>query len=898
MSAYRLLVRVLYPPAFRRRYAEEMARDFERLRSRVEHEEGRLGVARLWVRTVADACVSGTRERVRGATPTGGGEGTMTRTFFHLRQAVTTLRRSPGYVVAFVVTLGLAVGVNSAVFSVVNGVLLKPLPFPDADRLLYLKQPVAATGTEHALFSFMEIDDYREASVTIDEFVEFGDWEFTVLGQDEPHRAVGGLITSNYFEVMGMRPALGRLLAEHDDDEGTEPVMVLTDQYWARVFGRDPSVLGRVLDLENIAAADPFTPTRVVGVLEPGLHYTGSRAPDFYVNYAANDHYRGAAMRDARDHRMTDVFARMAPGVTLDAARGELASIAAELHATYPDIYDAALGYGLEAVPWQDELTRRGRSTFLLLMGTVGLILLLAAANVTNLTLTRLIRKEGELATRAALGASRRDLRLHLTAENGLLGVAGGGLGILLAFLSQDSLAAYAGRFTVRAQEVAVDWTVLGATLGGAALVALALAWLPGLPVAPGPAGSAPTRGRATDSRARKRLQRGLVVTQLSMSFALLAGAGLLVRSLLALTAVDPGFTTERIFTLRTPTGPAGGALPGAPDPGWQQALDEIRGFPGVRAAAVASWAPLSGHAPSTLTITTDDGSDRADRGRVAAVNDVSPGYFEMLHVRTLAGRTFGAADDAGGEPVAVINEAMARSLFGTGDPVGRPITLEPDFRTVLRGGTYRVVGVVADTHELGMEAEGVPTLYRPSAASSWGPTILVAAAGDPAEVTAHVRDVIHRMDPDRAVEEVRTLASLMDGHVAPSRLNAVLVGSFAFLALLIAGVGVLATLTFSVSQRVREFGIRIALGADPQSVLGSVLGEGARMVAGALVIGTGAALLLGRFLSAMLFDVGPMDPVSLVLAASVLAAVALVAAYLPARRATRIHPSEALRSD
>lgn len=895
MTLFRALL-LFYPRAFRRRYGDDMADAFERLLARTRRERGAAGVALLWARAAADTLVSGTAERLRGRTLHDEREGTMRQALFHFRQALSSLRRAPGYTAAFVVTLGLAIGVNSAVFSVVNGVLLQPLPVPDADRILYLKQPVATAGVENALFSFMEIDDYRAASTTLDAFVEFGDWEFTVLGEGEPHRAVGGLITSNYLGLMGMRPALGRLLNEEDDAQDAEPVVVLTDAYWDRAFGRDPAIVGRVLRLENVMG--PFVPTRVVGVLEPGLHYTASRRPDFYVNYATNDHYKGAAMRDARDHRMTDVMARLAPGAGVDAARSELQAIARELHREYPDVYDAAMGYGIEAVPWRDELTREGRSTFLLLMGTVGVILLLAAANVTNLTLTRLIRKEGELATRAALGASRRDLRLHLTAENGALGLAGGSLGVLLALAGRDSLVAYASRFTVRAQEVGVDWTVVGATLGGAMLLAVCLAWLPGLPVAPAPAGVGSGGAKATAGRVRRRLQRGLVVSQLAMSFALLAGAGLLVRSLIELSSVDPGFRTEQILTLKTPTGPSGGALPFQPDPGWERALEEIRAFPGVRAAAVASWTPLGGPTPASVTITVDEGEDTGENAWITASNNVSPGYFELLGIPLVAGRYFDAGDGADSRDVIILNRAMARRHFGDADPIGRRVTIARDFVTIFQGGSYEVVGVVADTREHGMHTEAVSTFYRPAAKTTWGPAILVASQGDAAALAEHVRDVIHRMDPDRAVEQVQTMAALVDRAMAPSRLNAVLVGSFAALALLIAAVGVLGMLAFSVSQRVREFGIRMALGADQRTVLGSVLGEGAALVSIALVLGAGGALALGRFLSSLLFNVDPLDAVSLVTAASILGAVALAASLLPALRATRIHPSEALKAE
>jgi putative ABC transport system permease protein len=898
MRTYRLLL-LVYPRAFRHRYGAEMTEAFERLAERTRAERGRAGWALLWARTAADALVSGTSERLFGRTPEQGGEGKMGTMFFQAVQAIRRLRRAPAYTAAFVLTLGLAIGVNSAVFSVVNGVLLRPLPFQDGARILYLKQPVEGLSVENARFSFMEIDDYRAASRTIDEFVEFGDWEFTVVAEGaEPHRGVGGLVTSNYFGVLGMRPALGRLLDEQDDVRGAEPVMVMTDAYWERVFGRDLRVVGRVLDLENISPSNPFIPTRVVGVLQPGLHYTGSRRPDFYVNYAANGHYQDASMRDSRGHRMTDVFARMAPGVTLDVARGELGSIAQQLHREYPGDYPTELGYGLQVVPWEQELTREGRSTFLFLMGTVGIVLLLAAANVTNLTLTRLIRKETELSTRAALGASSTDLRLHLTAEHAMLGLAGGALGILLAYASRDSLVAYAGRFTVRAQEVGVDWTVLGATLGGGVLLACALAWMPGLPVAPGVGRVASAQSRATDTRWRKRLQRGLVVSQLALSFTLLTGTGLLVRSLIELTSVSPGFQTEEVLTMRTPTGPAGTPLPMGPDPGWQSAIDEIRAFPGVRTAAVASWAPLSATEPSAIGVRIDDEQAEDDRTHLAAANNVSAGYFELLGIPLVAGRYFDETDNAGARSVVILNESMARAHFGDSDPIGRRIAFTPDFQHVFALAWHEIVGVVADSKEYGMNREGVHTFYRPAARTAWGPAILVAHQGDPTQLTQHVRDVIRRMQPDRAIEEVQTLTSLVEQDLAPSRLNAMLFGSFAALALLIATLGVFSTLAFSVSQRVREFGVRMAIGADHGSVLRSVLGEGVVMVVVALGLGTAAALVLGRFLAGLLFQVAPVDPVSMLSAALVLGAVALGAAMLPALRATRIHPSEALKGE
>lgn len=878
------LLLLCYPRRFRERYRGEMEEAFRRLRERALRRHGRPGVAALWARLGADAIAAGVGERLRTTGPRVR-ERTMNG-MQHLWNAVRGLRRTPGYAAAFAVTLGLAIGVNSAVFSVVNGVLLEPLPFEDADRIMYMKQPARSVGVENQTFSFLEIADYRAASRTVDEFVEFGDWTFSVVGEGEPHRAVGGLVTSNYFEVLGLEPVEGRVLVEEDDRRGAAPVVVLTHAYWTRVFGADPAAVGSMVELTGVRS-------RIVGVLEPGMHYTGTRRPDFYVNYATNDHYQSATMEDERVHRMTDVFARLAPGAELSDARLELAGITARLHAAYPEAYPADLGYALEVVPWRDQLTREARPTFLLLMATVGAVLLLACANVTNLTLARLVRKENELATRGALGASATDLRVELTAENVVLAVGGSLLGLVLALVSRDALVAYAGRFTVRAQEVGVDWTVVGFTLLGAVAVAVVLAWLPGLPVSPAPRQVASSASRATHGRWRTRVQRGLVVTQLALSFTLLAGAGLLVRSLLALQAVDPGFETRNVLTVQAPgamvdrTEAEETALFGG-------VLERVRDYPGVRAAAVALWAPLSGHNPISWSVRVDGGEAEGRRSHLMALNNVSPGYFDVLGMQLLEGRFLDHGDRAESDTVIVINESMARAHFGEGSALGRRMAFAYDGRTW--SPWARVVGVVADAREHGIGRAGIHTVYRPPSQTRWGPTFLIATDGDVAPLTRFVTDAVHELDPTRPVDRVQTLDELRAESVAPSRLNATLFGAFAVLALLIAGVGVLGVLGFSVSQRVREFGVRMALGAERWAVLRSVLGEGLAMVALALAVGGVGAFVVGRLLSGLLFAVRPVDPVSLLTAGGLLAVVALGAAFLPARRATRIPPSQALR--
>lgn len=402
-----------------------------------------------------------------------------------VQQATRSLIKTPGFTAAFVITLGLAIGLNTAIFSVVNGVLLAPLPYRDADRILYVRHPAVTAGIEDGSFSFLEVQDLRAAR-SIDQLVEYGDFTFTVSGDQAPHRAVGGLVTSNYFQVLGLRPQIGRTLVAGDDGRGAEPVMVLTHEYWARVYGADPSVLGRTVRLRSSNSDPRPVTTRIVGVLPPGTYYTGTRRQDFIVNYAASPHYSSASMENERYHRMTSVFARLAPGWTAEAAAAELTALYGAMVQANPSAYPDRMGFAISAALWRDELTAKARPTFLILMGTVVLVLLLACANVANLTLARLFRRERELAVRAALGASRGTLRRQLLIENLLLSLAGAGLGLLIALNALGGLVRYANRFTVRTGEIALDVPVLLFTIGVAVAVALLLAWAPSLPGAQG----------------------------------------------------------------------------------------------------------------------------------------------------------------------------------------------------------------------------------------------------------------------------------------------------------------------------------------------------------------------------------------------------------------------------
>ena len=502
-----------------------------------------------------------------------------------IRLALRTLPRMPGFSLAFILTLGLGIGANTAIFSVINGVLLRPLPYPEADRIMHLRQPQIAAGVEDTGFSFVEIADYRSQARTIDQFIEFGDWTFNVLGRGEPHRAVGGLVTPNFFQLLGARPHLGRMLLPTDEGRTAQPVAVLTFAYWQRVFGSDPAAVGQILDLTAKKAL-------IVGVLAPGSHYATTRKQDFYTNYAANDHYVSASMQDERRHRMTDVYARLAPGATVGAAQAELRQIAARLHDANPAAYPKTQGFDTVVTPWKDELTARARPTLMILLVTTVFVLIIACANVANLTLTRLVTREREMAIRAALGARGWLLRRQLLAENLVLSIVGGVLGLGLAVAGLDLLTKYASRFTSRTGEIVLDGWVLSFTLIVSIALALVFAWAPRLGFLADPVRAmASGGGRATGNPGRKRAQRALVVSQLAASFMLLIGAGLLTRSLLQLYAVDPGFDLANVLSLQAPDFTAANRerrLQFSRD-----VLERVRSEATVQSAAMASAAPL-----------------------------------------------------------------------------------------------------------------------------------------------------------------------------------------------------------------------------------------------------------------------------------------------------------------
>src|SRR5262245_529583 len=814
-----------------------------------------------------------------------------------IRIAFRNLTRVPGFAVAFVLTLGLGIGANTAIFSVINGVLLRPLPYPEADRIMYLRQPQVAAGIEDSSFSFPEVAAYRGQSKTIDQFVEFGDFTFSVLGRGEPHLAVGGLVTANFFPMLGAQPLIGRMLTSADEGKSAAPVAVLTYAYWQRVFGSDPSVVGQTLDLTAKKA-------EIVGVLKPGSHYATQRKQDFYVNYAAHDHYVSSSMRNEWPHRMTTVYARLAPGATAASAQAELRTIAASLHEAHPEAYQKSRGFDIVVTPWKDELTAKAKPTLMILLVTTVFVLIIACANVANLTLTRLVQREREMGIRAALGAPASFLRRQLLAENLVLSVLGGLLGLGFAVSGLNLLIKYTSRFTSRVGEIGLDGRVLAFTLVIATMMALLFAWAPRLTFLDDPVGAMSAGGgRSTGGRKRRRAQRLLVVSQLAASFMLLIGAGLLTRSLMRLYAVDPGFDLEHVLSLEAPN-----FVQQTPENQERQrqfgreVVERVKAESSVKNAAMASAAPLAGSFPQQREFRIDGAdADAVSSGPRTVTRVVSSSYFETIGTPLVAGRSFQVTDTRTSAPVVVLSQSMAKYYFKTDTAIGRRISWK--LTNGITGAVSwtppaEIVGIVADSRADGIEQAPMHTLFLPDTQSFTPSTVLVRTAGMPDSLTPRVIETIRQLDPNRPIDHVQTLEEIRDETIAPQRLNATLIGLFAGLALAIATVGVAGVLAFSVSQRRHELGVRVALGAERGTILRMILGEGAAMALIGLVVGGAAAVPLSNLVNGLLFGIEPADPPTIAMAAILLLVVAVAAAWVPARRATAVDPMTALRGE
>jgi putative ABC transport system permease protein len=806
-----------------------------------------------------------------------------------IRYAVRSLFRSPVFALAAILTLALGIGANTAVFSVVRGVLLRPLPHADGDRLVYLRQSAELAGIDNTVFSVPEIIDLRDAG-GLSALGEFSVMGYNLTARGEPQQVLAGVVSGNFFRVMGLGPAVGRVFDEGDDGAAADPVVVLTYDYWMRAIGGDPDVVGEVVDLGAMSAT-------IVGVVQQAPHYPDRT--DILVNMVTSPHHLSATMKTGRTHRMTEVFGRLSPGATVAQVQSEVDRIETRIHSEYPEAYDPAAGYRVRVSPLLDVLTERATGTIYLLWTTAAFVLLIACASVASLVLTRSVRRERELVVRAALGAGRARIRRLLVIESAIVALAGTLVGVFVAFLGLGLLTSFTARFTPRAAEVALDGSVLAFTVAVATALALALGFAPRIPS--GTDSSLAASGtRTTGGRNFRRVQGGLVVAQVALSVTLLTGAGLLVRTLLNLYQVDVGADIDKVLTVEVPV--AGGNRTDAEARDvYEQMRTAIATLPGVQEAGIGSAVPLRENDFQLEVKAEGVALDPNLPAPLAEYRTATPEFFETAGIPLLAGRSFEAGDDDQGPLVVILNQALAKRLFGDRDAVGQRVAWTGDVLQFIGipGDWRTVVGVVGDTRSDALDQQPQPAVYQPFAQGSvFAGSFVIRAQGDPESLLVPATRAVRQIDPSLPIGKVGTLAELRDESVSAQRINATLVSGFGIVALLIAAVGLAGVLGFSVSLRTSEIGVRMSLGARPGQVRTMIMSEGGALVVAGLVLGAIGSVLASRVLDGLLYGVQSRDPLTFALVALVMVAVGVAATWIPAVRASSIQPVEALRSE
>jgi predicted permease len=810
-----------------------------------------------------------------------------------LKAAVRGLARAKGLAVTVVVTLALGIGANAAIFSLVRGVLLRPLVNREEHRLIYIRQSAPGIGSPNTTFSVPEIDDLKKRVTSLTGIGDFSTIGFTMIGLGEPREVRAGVVGGSYFEVMGLRPVLGRLLDATDDKNDAPGAAVLTHRFWTTALKRDPSVIGKTVRL------GPRTAT-VVGVLEPSIPYPAET--ELIANVVTSPHHLSATMVTGRDHRMTEIFGRLAPGATVESARAEIRAAHAAILKEHPESYNPQADFRADAVLLRDQITERARGVLLVLLAASGLVFVIACANVANLILARTVRREGELAVRAALGANRWALRRTLLAESLLLCGVGAALGLIGAAPMLGVLTRYASRFSIRALDLTIDSTLLWAGGGLAIVAAVLLAFVPRLPSADASHGLALTSGGVRLTGRTTRRLRTFAVTQVAASFVLLAGAGMLVQTLVALQAVQAGFETRNVLALNVPFtafGRTGEQIVGF----YRDMLERVSALPGVNRVALGTAVPWrdGGGAGAGLQLTAE-GTARQDgeQDPRARRRVVSPGFFEALGVPVHAGRDFTIDDRLGSERVVIVSRSLADRLFPDQDAVNRHLRWnDPVARFInLNTERHRIIGVVADLDDENIVPKATLTVYHPFGQEGGAGRLFVHTRNDPYALVAPITRIIRELSADQPVERPATLEDVRAEVLAPNRLNALVFGGFAGVALAIALVGVAGVLAFSVSGRTRELAIRLAVGSEPKRLLAAVLAEGTLIAAVGVVAGAAGGWALARIARSYVQEVQIPDVLPIVAAAGVLLAAAVIAAALPAIRAARVDVMQALRAD
>ncbi len=800
-----------------------------------------------------------------------------------LRIALRALRARRGFALVAALTLALGIGASTAIFGVLRAVVLRPLPYADGDRLVHLERPADGIDGEDVGFSAPDVADFRARQRSLAGLAEYHTMTFNLVNRGEPLRVQTGVVSADFFTVLGVRPMLGRTFRPGDDAPGAAPVVVVSHGFWQSRLGGDPRAVGRTVEMTGRAHT-------VVGVLPPLPVFPSG--DEVFMTIPSCPFRSNPETATDREARMLTVLGRLRPGVTAAQAERDLAALNAGIARENPAAYPPTLRLALTLPTVRDELTRGARLPLLVVMATAGCVLLIACANVANLLAVRLVGRERELAVRAALGAGRGRLAGTVLAESVVLAASGAALGVGLAVAGLGVLRAAAARVTPLASEIRLDAAVLGFAVGLALVVGLLVGAVAFFTARTGPAGALAARGVADAGPRRRGEQRGLVVAQVAATAMLLVGAGLMLRTLDHLYRVDPGFDAQQVLTMRlTPDGPRYRTESGRRQ-FHEQLVERVAAEPGVVAAAVAGTFPLN-----------EEGSGLVNfgiRGRTppnatlphAELRIITPDYLRALGIPLAAGRAFTDGDRDGTAGVVMVNRAAARRYWGGADPVGDRVSFD---------GTQwlTVVGVVGDVRQTGLHVAAEEEIYRPMAqAAITSGMLVVRTTGDPLRMAARARAAVAALDPRVPVDRVRTLTQVRDASVAPWRMVATLLGLFAALALAIAATGVGGALAFAVGQRTTEFGVRMALGATPGQVRRGVLRQGVALAGAGLAAGLAAAAASAQVMAGLLVGVTPADVPTYAAVALVLLGVAVLASYLPARRATLVTPATVLRGD
>jgi predicted permease len=807
-----------------------------------------------------------------------------------LKIAFRSLWRAKGLAITVVLTLALGIGANAAIFSLVRGVLLRPLVNADENHLIYIRQSAPGLGVENSNFSVPELRDIESSVHSISEFGDFSTIGFTMIGLGEPREVRAGVVGGSYFHVMGLHPVLGRLIGPQDDGPNAAGVAVLTYRFWSTTLKSDPTVIGKNLRLGSFGART----ATIIGVLEPSVPYPADT--EIIANIVTSPHHLSATMVEGRVHRMTELFGRLAPGVTIEQARAELRTVYSSMVSQHPDAYSKTGDNQINAKLLREQITSGARTVLLVLLAASGLIFIIACSNVANLILARSVRREGELAIRAALGATTGALRRTLLAESLILCVVGATLGVITARPLLAVLARYASRFSVRALDLTVDWSMLwvGALL--AVISAVLLAYVPHLPNANTSQTPGLTSGGVRITGSASRRLRIFAVVQIAASFMLLAGASMLLKTLLAMQAAQTGLDTRHVLAINVPA-ISYGKTPEQIVDFYKESMRRIESLPGVNKTAfgiVAPWRDAGSFGPGFEFSADGHVKGPGEDDPRAQLRTISPGFFAALGVPIIAGRDFNELDGKKDtEPVVIVSETLAKRMFPNQDAINRHVYwTDPVIKFVPGISTmpHRIIGITADIDDEHVVPGPSMTVYS---SIEEGPIfsgrLFVHTGANPYTLVTPITRIIRNMSADQPVERAATLEDIRAEVLTPDRLNTVVFGVFAAVALAIALVGVAGVLAFSVSARTREFGIRLAIGSQPRQLLAGVMAEGAVMAGAGIVAGAVGGYALARLAGGYFQDMQMPGATLGVVSGLILLAAAVIASALPAARAARV---------